>query len=231
MFKAIGLPFHVHEVPNSVDDEFRQIFLNNVFFATERILPTIYNVYFKEHSGKVNILGTGEIGRTRFGRDPKHINSYRLAYKMGYGDCRYAVEKCEHILAELLPVARKFGIYVLTLFHWEQNKGNRWVVGNSESDIAIEEIDPFDSHRLYEVLLGVDKRYCSYTSNILFEEMIRYMWPHLLLWPINPPYTLRDRIIWLLGRVGILEPLKEIKYQMDYGRYRYTAWRAGLGIR
>jgi hypothetical protein len=224
IFESIGVTFHVHDVPGDVYDEFRRIFLENVFLATERILPTIYNVYFKNHSDKVNIHGTGEIGRTRFGKEPSNLNSYRLAYKLEYKEGPYVIEKSEKILAELLPVARKFRINILSLFQWEQRKGNRSAAGNSESDIAIEEVDPFDSHLLIELFWGVDGRYTKFSKfgkNILFREMIRSMWPELLKWPINPPYTMRDKITWVLGEVGMLELLKELKYQVNYVKHLY----------
>lgn len=223
IFKHIGHPFHVHVHNNSdvIDNEFRHIFLDNVFLATERILPTIYNIYFKNHSDKVNILGTGEIGRTRFGNDPQWLNSHYLAYKMGYDKCSYAIEQCEKILDDILPVAKMAGIKVMTVFQWEQNKGNRWVVGNSESDIAIEEIDPFDSHLLYEFFLGVDDMYTKYNNPIIFKKLIHYMWPELLAWPINPPYTAKDKIKNLLVKIGLFGPLKKLKYNLNYTVWRY----------
>jgi len=219
IFEKIRVPFHIHYVPQEVDNEFRQIFLSNTFFATDRILPTIFNVYFKSHSNKVNILGTGEIGRTRFGKQPRNLNAFRIAYKMRYKNSCYALKQSEKILAELLPIGKEFGINVLTLIFWEQNQGNRWVVGNSESDIAIEEIDPFDSHLLYEILLGVEEKYCRMKGNILFKEMIRRMWPELLEWPFNPTYTLRSRVDWCLDKLRLYDVLKELKYQLSYIRY------------
>ena len=216
IFEKIRVPFHIHDVPQEVDSEFRQIFLSNTFFATDRILPTIFNVYFKSHSDKVNILGTGEIGRTRLGKQPPNLNAFRIAYKMRYKNSCYVLRQSDKILAELLPVGEEFGINVLTLIFWEQNQGNRWVVGNSESDIAIEEIDPFDSHLLYEILLGVDEKYSKKNASILFKEMIRHMWPELLEWPINPPFTLRDKITWLLDKIGLYDAIWELKYQLSY---------------
>jgi hypothetical protein len=220
IFEKLGLPFHVHTVPKEVDDEFRQIFLSNTFFASDRILSTICNIYFKNHSGKVNIIGIGEIGRTRFGKQPKCLNSYRLIYKMGYREGQYITKKAEQILAELLPVGDAYNINVLTLYYWEHTLGNWVATGNSESDIAIEELNPFSSHSLYETFLGVDDRYTDYSNPIIFREMIRKMWPELLGWPINPPIKLRDKIMIQLEKIGLRKTLKEIKYQSHYIKYR-----------
>ncbi|MGB8953599.1 MAG: hypothetical protein WCC06_13155 [Candidatus Aminicenantales bacterium] len=223
IFESIRVPFHIHDVPNDVDDEFRQIFLSNTFFASERILPTIYNIYFKDHSEKVNILGIGEIGRIRFGKEPKNLNSYRIAYKMGYKEGRYAITQGESIVAELLPVGREYGLNVLTLLYWEHWLGNWGATGNSESDIAIEEIDPYDSHKLYEIFLGVDDRYTNYYKPVIFREMIRKMWPELTRWPINPPYKLQDKVAKCLKEIGIYSLLKEMKYRVNYVRHRTEA--------
>ena len=220
IFEGIGVPFHVHDVPEDVDAEFRQIFLGNTFFASERILPTIYNVYFKGHSEKINALGIGEIGRTRYGKEPRNLNSYRMIYQLGYRrEGRYAIREAEKSLAELLPVGRAYGLNVLTLFYWEQALGNWGPVGNSESDIAIEELNPFDSHLLYELFLGVDDKYTKVKNNILFNEMIRNMWPELLEWPFNPPYMMRNTVRHFLDRVAVLGLLKELKYRVKYFRH------------
>ena len=218
IFNSIGVPFHIHEIPKNVDEEFRKIFLNNVFLATERILPTIYNIYYKMHSEKVNIIGTGEIGRTRFGKEPKRVNSYRIGYKLGYKSGRFVIEQSEKILKNLYPIARQFNINLLSLLHMEQNKGNRWVVGNSESDIAIEEVDPFDSHMLIETFWGVDEKY-TIGKNVLFIEIIKSMWPEILQWPINPPFTKRDKMKWVLSKIGLFNVLKEMQYQVSYYLY------------
>jgi len=223
MFRELGIPFHVHTVSPEVDSHFKEVFLGNTFFASERILPTIYNVYFKEHSDKVNILGIGEIGRTRWGKEPRTLNSYRLAYALGYKDSNYVRRICREVLAEVLPVGRRFGINVMTLVYWEQRLGNWGAVGNSESDIAIEEFDPFDSHSLYETLLGVDEKWSKYSRPTVFREMILHMWPELLNWPVNPPGTLRDGVAWLLKRCGLYGALREAKYQANYMRYRWLA--------
>lgn len=213
---SLCIPFHVHDVPNDMDDEFRRIFLNNSFFASDRILRTIYNVYFKHLSDRVNIIGIGEIGRTRYGKVPKSLNSYALVYKSGHRKGRYVVAQGEKILSELLPVSKSSGVNIMTLLYWEHTLGNWGATGNSESDIAIEEINPYDSHLLYELFLSVNDKYAKYTNPILFQEMIHRMWPELMKWPINPPYTTKDKVKKMLVKTGVFESLKQLKYKLNY---------------
>jgi len=222
IFNSLCIPFNVHDVSNDMDDEFRRIFLNNTFFASDRILRTIYNVYFKKLSDRVNILGIGEIGRTRYGKVPKFLNSYALIYKLGYRKGRYAIAQGEKILSELLPVSKSYGVNILTLLYWEHTLGNWGATGNSESDIAMEEINPYDSHLLYELLLGVDAKYTKYRNPILFKEMIHHMWPELMALPINPPCTIKDKVKKnLLVKAGLFEPFKQLKYKLNYLKWLF----------
>ena len=219
IFEKIGLQFHVHKVQKEVDEGFKKTFLKNTFFASERLLPTIYNIYYKKHNNKVNIIGIGEIGRTRYGKVGKNLNGYRIAYKLGHKKSVYAKNQGEKILAELLPISRDYGINLFTLLYWEHTLGNWGATGNSESDIAIEELNPFDSHALYEIFLGVDNKYSKYNNPIIFKEMIKKMWPDVLDIPINPPYTMRGKVEKVIKRIKIYNIAKEIKYQINYYRY------------
>lgn len=222
MFADLGIPFHVHDVEQEVDPEFRRTFLANAFLASDRLLPAIYNVYHRNHADKVNILGVGEIARDHWGADPAGLNAYYLAYTLHYKRSRYAVQQCGRWLDDARPVAEKYRLGVMTLLLWEQLLGNWGVVGNSESDIAIEEFDPFDSHYIYETLLAVDPRSIRGDRQVVFREMIRAMWPELLAYPFNPPDTAGESVKRLLKRVGVHSLVKHLTYQWNWRRYRHA---------
>lgn len=226
IFKKICIPFHVHDVSNDVDDEFRRVFFHNTFLAGERILPSIYNVFFKKHREKVLILGVSEIGRTFYGKAPRRLNSYRMACLLEYNECRYVNKQCEKLVAQMQPLSKKFGINVMVLLYWEQRLGNWGATRNSESLIAIEKIDPFNSHLLYEIFLGVDEKFRNYLESppVFFREMIRHMWPDLLEWPVNPPYTIQDKVTWLLVELGLYELYTELRYQVNYLKHISRVW-------
>jgi hypothetical protein len=183
----------------------------------------IYNVYQKQHSHRVNILGVGEVGRTKFFDDPRKLSPYYLAYMLRYRKSSYAVRECKSWLAEASPTARSCGLNIMTLFWWEILIGNWGAVGNSESDIAIEEFDPFDSHLLYEMFLSVDAKYRTFKNNILFRELIRFMWPELLELPFNPPDSKKDRVIIVLNKLGVENALRMMKARL-YGWYYRLFW-------
>lgn len=213
MFKQLGLPFHVHDTTGDIPQDFKRLFFENTFLARERLLPAIYNVYFRRHGERLNVIGVGEVGRTKFGDEPRKLTPHYLAYTLHYRRSRYAVQQCGAWLNESKPAARKFGLNLMTLFWWEVLIGNWGVVGNSESDIAIEEFDPYASHGIYELLLAVSPKYRTFHDNVLFDELIRVMWPELLSFPVNPPDGLKDWGIHALRKLGIEEALRSAKYR------------------
>jgi hypothetical protein len=222
LFGRIGIPFNVHNYSREVPEEFKQIFLKNTFYAEERLLPVIYNVYHKQHNEKLNVLGVGEVGRTKFFDAPKNMSPYYLAYMLRYRKSAYAVSQCALWLNETKSIARQFQLNIMTLFWWEVLIGNWGAVGNSESDIAIEEFDPFASHYLYEIFLSVDAKYRTFKNNILFRELIKFMWPQLLDMPFNPPSGIKDRFFMTLNQLGSEKMFRMLKARLyEFG---YQVW-------
>lgn len=215
IFARLNIPFHVHDVNGTVDEGFKKLFLNNVFMSTELILPTIYNVYFKNHQNKVNLLGVGEIGREYYGKAPHDLDGYYLARCLKYKHSKYATTQCEKWLQEIRGIAEEYNVDIMKLLLWECLLGNWGVVGNSESDIAIEEFDPYDSHNIYEIMLSVDP-----AQGDFFEGMFKEMWPELLEFPFTPPETTRDWVKHWMTQIGILKYLKRGKYRFDRCRFR-----------
>ena len=117
-------------------------------------------------------------------------------------------------MQETKDVAKACNVDIMRLLLWECLLGNWGVVGNSESDIAIEEFNPYDSHYLYEILLSADQ-----TQGDLFEAMFKIMWPELLEYPFNPPDSAKDRIKTMLSELGLMKRLKRARYRYDRWKY------------
>ena len=219
MFNKLNIPFHVHNVDGLVDEEFREVFLNNTFMSTDLILPTIYNVYFKNHANKVNLLGVGEIGREFYGELPRNLTGYYLARNLKYKRSMYATTQCEKWLREARGIAEAYNVDIMQLFLWEGLLGTWGVVGNSESDIAIEEFDPYDSHYIYEIMLSIDRKHTQGSLPNYFKAIYEEMWPELLEFPFNPPETKTDWIKHCLQRMGLFQHLKKVLYRFDHWRF------------
>ena len=227
MFERMKIPFHIHPVSGPVDEGFRKVFLDNTFMSTDRILPTIYNVYYKNHQDKVNLLGVGELGREYYGDAPQDLTGYYLAQKLKYRNSRYATAQCERWLSEVRDVANTCNVNVMKLFLWEGLLGNWGAVGNSESDIAIEEFDPYASHYIYEIMLSADQDEGKNGIGELFEGMFREMWPELLDYPFNPPDTYRNHVIHWLQKFGVYKYLQKGRYRFDRWRYQQSVGGPG----
>lgn len=223
MFEKLNIPFHVHDVESQVDEEFRKVFQNNVFTSTDLILPAIYNVYYKKHQDKVNLLGVGEIGRDYFGEAPHDLDGYYLARCLKYKHSSYATAQCEKWLREVRGIAEACNVDIMQLFLWEGLLANWGAVGNSESDIAIEEFDPYDSHYIYEIMLSVFLDYGRSGKDEFFVAMFKEMWPELLDFPFNPPDTVSDRVKDWLNGVGVFQHLKRQRYRYDRWKFRRLA--------
>ena len=219
MFKKLNIPFHIHDVEAQVDEEFRKIFQDNVFTSTDLILPVIYNVYYKKHQYKVNLLGVGEIGRDYFGEAPHDLDGYYLARCLKYKHSSYATAQCEKWLQEVRELAKECNVDIMQLFLWEGLLANWGAVGNSESDIAIEEFDPYDSHYIYEIMLSVFRDHGRTGRDEFFEMMFNELWPELLEFPFNPPDTISDWLKNWLQRMGLFHHLKRQRYRLDRWRY------------
>lgn len=220
IFNHIKVPFAIHNVENTVDPAFNDAFLKSTLLAEKTRVSYIYNVFYRNYSEKLLILGVSEIARIFFGHEPKKLSHYRLASKLGNQNSAYALAQCNNMKKNLEADAKKYGINVMTLFYWEQRLGNWGASKNTESLIAIEKVDPFNSHFLYETLLSTDEKYRSVdqTVCILFRELIRKMWPELLKWPINPTTTVTGKVKQITKNIGAFKLLKEIKYIYNYVR-------------
>jgi len=218
MFERLKIPFHIHRIKGPVDEEFKKVFLQNTFMSTDRILPTIYNVYYKKHQDKVNLLGVGELGREYYGEAPSELTGYYLAHKLKYRSSRYSTAQCERWLQEVKEISKNYNVDIMKLFLWEVLLGNWGAVGNSESDIAIEEFDPYDSHYIYEIMFFVEQGRGRSGIGELFEGMFMDMWPELMDYPFNPNDTYKKQIKYLFQKLGIYKYLKE-------GRYIYDRWK------
>lgn len=216
IFNDLNLPFNIHETEGVIDPEFAEVFFKNTFIASESSLNSIYNVYYKKNlSNLLNILGIGEIGRNYFGNAPEKINGYRLARLLTYKKSPYAVSQCQKWYDKTKKIADECGVNILTLLYWEQKIGNWGAVGNSESDIVIEEFDPFASHYLLELWFGTPDKYVEYDSSILFYEIIRKMWPDLLDYPVNPPFGRSEKFRSILKKMKLYSLLKKTIHFKD----------------
>lgn len=199
---------------------FKKIYYNNTFYAGDKRLSTVY-FYYNKYSQYLNVCGVGEVGRTRFGPNRFPLSPERISYKYGYINSPYATKAVSQWYAKVKIICKKMRINPFTLFYWENDLGNWGSVGNCESDIAIEEFNPFDSHYLLELLLSAPESDTKCTENKVFDLIIEKLCPQIADIPINPGFTLAGKIKKELKK----EPLFTV---LDYILYIYKTNLAHL---
>jgi asparagine synthetase B (glutamine-hydrolysing) len=211
IFEMIKEPFNIHEVSTQVDEEFKKIYFENVFLATDLIMPANYSVYFKKHQDKVNLSATGELGREYYSEAPRELDAYYLARSLKYKTSAYAVAKCDKWFNEVRDLVKKNNVDIMKLLFWEFVMGNWEALAHSEADISIEQFDIYDSHYVCEIMLSVGP-----VGDNLLKRTIGRMWPELLEFPFNPPESYREKIKYYLKKTGSYKYLQRILYGYDH---------------
>ncbi|MBF4385444.1 hypothetical protein EA848_14935 [Vibrio anguillarum] len=211
---TLGVKYTIHTDFLDVDkipDSFKNEYSNSVFYATEKRLPEVYN-YSIILPENINVCGVGEFGRSVYGTPKENIESNYLCFKYQCVNSRFSnfqtnlwLAGCkEHLYASSYPKN--------SLYYIEQKLGNWGAVGNSESDIAFEEVNPFATHYIIERMICLPYKYTKYYNNILFKEIIHYLAPEISCIPINPPRNFKGKIVDYI-KSGLLFNIIE--------RYRY----------
>ncbi len=189
LFPRLGLPFHVLDCRETMDESFKQLFERNVTLA--RNIPKALTIYhhFKYSQGMVNVCGNGsEIARkcvyTYY--DVKTITPKFLAKISFYKNNEFAIYQYDRWLQEVKHYPEEYRINLLDLHYWEQRMGNWGAMYPAEQDIAVEEFSPFNHKRLITVLMSVDEKYRRPPHYLLYHELIRKLWGDVLIEPINP---------------------------------------------
>lgn len=190
--KTLGLKFEVREPGSELSEAFVNLLSHNVTAA--RFLPKTYSIYQKLMAGddRININGNGsEVCRTYFDKygklDPTDVSAEELASLL-YG--RKA--RPEFAVRELQTWKDSFGYQpdgnwnLLDFLYWEQRLGNWGAQYPAEQDVANEEFSPFNCRQLLEILISAPKNKRYAPDYVLYQELIRHMWPEALSLPVNP---------------------------------------------
>ena len=185
LMSQLGLEFHVLDC-NDYSSEFDDLHKNNLSTFQSEIKKKQHYNFFCEFQGKLNISGNGnpliKIALPRI----DEINPYTLARLVGFHNQKYAVDNIRKWLNQALPYADKHNIHIVTLFYWEIRFGNWAPMYNAELDLSIEEFAPFNCRQLINLILGLDDKYRIPSNMLLYQEMIKSLWPEVLSKPVNP---------------------------------------------
>lgn len=191
MLASLGLRHHAIQTPRAMSDDFGRLYRANVHQAHERwgnLMEGLDAVY--PEGGYLQLSGiVSEVARCRYypsGRHPRQVTPRDLARLTRMAETPFILEAFDAWLRSAVPVARRSGIRVLDLFHWEQRAG-RWAASALlELDLVQETCSPYNHRELLVTLLSCPIRSRRAPGYRLYRQLIRALWPELLRTPINP---------------------------------------------
>ncbi len=207
IIKKLGLKYNILEYSNDVDEDFREIFLENNIFASEELIGLIYNIYYLKFPDRVNMPGNfSDISRNFFSTHKKNITPELLSKLWSYGDNKYVIGQYYTWFNEMYPLAKKLNYNILDLFNWEERNGNWYTKTQVDKDIAQEELIPFNSRLLMSIFLAVPKKYRDLDTNIFYRSLVKKLWPEAMAIPMYPKsylkfYLKKAGLFWLLKRI------------------------------
>jgi len=204
----------------NIPDSYRETFHMNIPYARDNKLTNTYSIqkHFLDKGRDYMVVNgvCGEITRC-FHRFPPFVKmSPRvLSVLVDMKGSRTAemefgrwLDKIEHSCPR--------GFDLLDLFYWE-NRNAKWAaLSYHEYDMGFDSLSPFNCRQVLEDFLSVDRSLRLPPSYSLHRELISYMWPDLMNWPINPPETSREKLVAGLKGSSFYEYLRMAKLVKKY---------------
>ena len=187
--------YHNHDINKS----FESIFYKNVTAARMTKLVNAHTIYRYSKDCNDNLLVVNgvcsEITRNfyRLFQFFK-LDAKTLCVLSSMSKSKIAYDEFSKWLSDA-EYAADLGYNLLDLFYWENRNGIWSAMGYSEYDIAFESLSPFNCRSLLEIAIGVDKTLRFPPDYKFHKELIRYNWPELLNYPINPPENFYKKLV------------------------------------
>ncbi len=201
LLNEFNLKYHILEIKKDVEPEFEQIYrLNNSYYFADR-LGVIYN-YFKHFEDHINVPGSfSEVARNAFRFENDRVDGRKLC-RVYYGkDFQYVINEYDKWIENSADCFLAHRVRLTDMFYWEERMTNWGTVYQVNKDIAQEEFWPFNSRYLMELLLGTEHACRDEHIGTLHKEIIKYLWPETLKFPVNP--HLSAKVASILKRLKV----------------------------
>jgi hypothetical protein len=215
--KKANVKYHIHSNFTHLKDipkSFKKEFTDSVFYSTDKRLPEVF--FYKQKLAKhINICGVGEFGRSVYGQPNTNCSVTFLCHKYQCGQSKYAKRVVTDWRDKYKADAIVKSYPMNTLFYMEQRLGNWGAVGNAESDISFEEVNPFASHYIMGLMLQLDAKYTNYSDCKLFKELIIEMAPELDGIPINPAINNKEKWVKKIKASAVFPYIDSLKAMLN----------------
>jgi hypothetical protein len=190
--KKFNLPYNKLDCRKEMNSEFYKIFKSNVDIA--------HDDYAKITNGMINIFpqnlvtligNVSELGRNSFYSEEKQeevSTSKDLLFDWPeWSEIPFILEYLDNWIKDVRGTCNDTGLDIIDLWYMELFMGGWLTQRILEWDIVHEQFIPYNFRPLIETMLGVPVKYRLHDKPILYENIMKQLWPELLYWPFNPP--------------------------------------------
>jgi hypothetical protein len=146
------------------------------------------------------------------------INGENLALLSGLNH-PFVIEEFQKWIDGAQRACKVSNMNILDLFFLEQRMGRWATAAFSEYDIVHETFNPYNNRHLHGLMLAVNERHRKNRRWDVIIKHIKYMWPEVLIEPINPPDQIPDKIQQFIRRFIIHKTVTPWIPVYEYMRY------------
>lgn len=211
LLSKFGLVQHRVQIAAEMTEPFAGIFRDQFPFAHEGCGRAIQALHEQLPAGRLNVTGNAaEITRVRF-RLPVGENAVTARHLARFTSFEFAdsLERIPFVVDAwqrwLDGLGNTHDVHVLDLFYWEHWGASFAGMDQTETDLAVDTLTPFNCRSLLALLLAIPEVHRDHDHPVHYELMIRRLWPEALGVPVNPKpvQSLRTRVARGLSRAGL----------------------------
>jgi hypothetical protein len=189
--RKFGIPYNKLDCRKEMDPEFYKIYKSNVDLAHDDWAKISNGMKDEFPNNRVVLKGNGsEIARCSLYPTGKHnvTSANQLpVWNPEFLDLDFILEYLDIWMKDAQKICESFNVDIIDLFYMEILMGGWQAQWQLEWNIIQEEFTPYNYRPLIETMLGVPIKYRLHDKPILYQEIIKQLWPELLYWPCNPP--------------------------------------------
>lgn len=202
-----------------MSQEFRDYYECSATWARERTGHIAYTLlkYFGPEATVLN-NNISEVAQRVYWLPKSKIDGEGLAVISGLNH-PFAIAEFQKWVDGAQRACQTAKMNIMDLFFLEQRMG-RWATeAFSEYDIAHETFNPYNNRYLHCLMLAINERHRRNRRWAVTIKHIKYMWPEVLLEPINPPDRILDKIQQFIRRSIIHKTITPWFPVYEYLRY------------
>jgi len=184
LLPKLGIEHHKHDLQR-MSPEFRKYYESSATWARER-RGNIAFTALRKFGSEATVLNSNisEIHQCWYWLPKSKINGEGLAIATRLNH-PLAIKEFQRWIDGAKTACEQSEMNILVLFDYELR--SRWVTAAlSEYDIAHETFNPYNNRYLSCMELAIDERYRRGQRLDMIIKQIKYMWPDVLIEPINP---------------------------------------------